>query len=177
MRFDQETGRYEHERPVISFVGIVPVNRPELVIAVVLNEPEGQATGGKMAAPVFREIAASSLHYRRVPGDMPAIAEADYAVQHCSANQTVEGSPFKGAGVVRTRPPGAWLMPDLRSLPFRTALRALEGLPVTIRVEGSGIILGQDPLPGASISAHQSIRLAGLPEGRTGSAREGTGKQ
>ena len=177
MRFDQETGRYEHERPVVSFVGVVPVDRPELVIAVVLNEPEGQATGGKMAAPVFREIAASSLHYRHVPGDVPAIAEAGYAVQYCSANQIQGVSPSQGVGAARTGPPGAWLMPDLRSLPFRTALRALEGLPVTIRVEGSGRILEQDPLPGASILAHQSIRLAGPSDGRTGSAREGTGKE
>lgn len=181
MRFDQETGRYEHDRPVVSFVGVVPADRPELVIAVVLNEPEGQASGGKMAAPVFREIAASSLHYRQVPGDVPAIpaiAEAGYAVQYCSANQVEGGqSPSEGAGVVRTGSPGAWLMPDLRSLPIRTALRALEGIPVTIQVEGSGRILGQDPPPGASIIAHQSIRLAGLSDGRTGSARGGTGKK
>jgi cell division protein FtsI (penicillin-binding protein 3) len=177
MRFDQETGRYEHERPVVSFVGVVPVDRPELVIAVVLNEPEGQATGGKMAAPVFREIAASSLHYRQVQGDVSAIAEAGYAVRYCSTNQIQGVSLSQGLGAARTGPPGAWLMPDLRSLPFRTALRALEGLPVTIRVEGSGRILKQDPLPGASILAHQSIRLAGLSDGRTGSAREGTGKE
>jgi hypothetical protein len=68
-------------------------------------------------------------------------------------------------------------MPDLRSLPFRTALRALEGLPVTIRVEGAGLISAQDPLPGASIFAHQSIKLAGLSNGRPGPAREGTGKK
>lgn len=69
------------------------------------------------------------------------------------------------------------MMPDLRSLPIRTALRALEGLPVTIQVEGSGMILVQDPPPGASVFAHQSIRLAGLSDGRTGAAREGTGKK
>jgi cell division protein FtsI (penicillin-binding protein 3) len=178
MRFDQETGQYEDERPVVSFVGVVPVDRPELVIAVVLNEPEGQATGGKMAAPVFREIAASSLHYRRVPGDVPAVAEAGYVVRYCSTNQIEGGgNPSEGAGIVRTGPLGGWLMPDLRSLPFRTALRALEGLPVTVKIEGSGLILAQDPLPGASIFAHQSIKLAGLSNGRSGPAREGAGKK
>ena len=126
-----------------------------------------------MAAPVFREIAASSLHYRHVPGDVPEIAEAGYEVRFCSANQVEGGSPSEAAGVVPAGPPGAWLMPDLRSLPFRTALRALEGLPVTIRVEGSGRIVGQDPLPGASIIAHQSIRLAGLSDERGGSTRKG----
>jgi len=177
-RFDQKAGRYSNERPVVSFVGIVPADRPELVIAVVLNEPEGQASGGMMAAPVFREIAASSLHYRQVPGDdVPSIAEAGYAVRYCSANQVERGRPSDGAGVARIGPRGAWLMPDLRSLPFRTALRVLEGLPVTIQVEGSGRILGQDPPPGVSIVAHQAIRLAGLSDGRTGSAREGTGKK
>jgi cell division protein FtsI (penicillin-binding protein 3) len=176
-RVDQETGRYVEERPVVSFIGVVPADRPELVIAVVLNEPEGRATGGMVAAPLFREIAASSLHYLQVPVDQPAVAREGYSIRYCSADQVEEENRSERARLIRKGPQGAWLMPDLRSLPFRTALRVLEGLPVSVQVEGHGTVSGQDPLPGASIVAHQSVRLAGLPDERAGSATEGTRKK
>jgi cell division protein FtsI (penicillin-binding protein 3) len=176
-RFDPESNQYSNERPVVSFVGIVPADTPELVIAVVLNEPEGKASGGTMAAPVFREIAAASLHYRCVPGPMPWIAETNYVVRHCSAESVDERRDPGTPGVTWIGPQGAWMMPDLRSLPFRTAFRALEGLPVTIEVEGSGRILHQDPAPGAFISAGHILRLAGLTDHRKGPAGEELGQK
>lgn len=40
-----------------SFVGLVPADKPELVIAVAVDDPGNTAYGGTVAAPVFREIA------------------------------------------------------------------------------------------------------------------------
>ncbi len=171
-RFDPKTGRYSQDHPVVSFVGIVPADMPQLVIAVVLNEPEGRASGGKMAAPVFREIAFASLHYMQGPKDAPAFEGAGAAILHCSANPGEGGTARRKAGAARSGPGGALTMPDLRSMSFRTALRTLEGLPVTIEVKGTGRILAQDPPPGASILAHQTVRLAGLFAGSAGSPGE-----
>ena len=176
-RFDPESNQYSNERPVVSFVGIVPADRPEMVIAVVLNEPEGKASGGMTAAPLFREIASSGLHYRRVSGQMPSIAETNYPFQYCSAESLDERRNVGMPGVARIGPQGTWTMPDLRSLPFRTAFRALEGLPVNIEVEGSGRILRQDPGPGASICAGHTLRLAGLTDHLKRSAGEASGQK
>ena len=176
-RFDPELNQYSNQRPVVSFVGIVPADRPEMIIAVVLNEPEGKASGGMTAAPVFREIAAASLHYRRVPGMAPLFVETSHPFQYCSEKSVEEGSRPGRTGVPWIGPQGTWTMPDLRSLPFRTALRALQGLPVTIQVEGSGRILFQEPAPGASICAGHALRLAGLTSRQKGSEREGSGQK
>ena len=176
-RVDPETGRYVRERPIVSFVGLVPAERPEMVIAVVLHEPKGQASGGMLAAPVFREIAESSLHYRGVPSQVPLVAQAGYEVEYCSAKPVEAGGQSGDARPVPIVSDGAWRMPDLRSLPFRTALRALEGLPITIQVEGSGRISHQEPQPGASIRAGQAVRLAGLAEGRLREKKEETRKK
>jgi cell division protein FtsI (penicillin-binding protein 3) len=54
-------GRYSADRYVASFLGIVPVERPRLVILVVLDEPRGVRFGGVVAAPVFREVAGYAL--------------------------------------------------------------------------------------------------------------------
>ena len=51
---DPETGSYSKERFNSSFVGFVPADNPQLVLIVVIYEPEGSAYGGTVAAPVFK---------------------------------------------------------------------------------------------------------------------------
>lgn len=54
-------GSYSTDRFVASFLGFVPVENPRLVVVVVIDEPEGRHTGGLVAAPVFRELAAFAV--------------------------------------------------------------------------------------------------------------------
>lgn len=54
-------GGYSETGRIASFVGMVPAERPRLVILVVVDEPQGVTGGGAIAAPVFREIARRSL--------------------------------------------------------------------------------------------------------------------
>jgi cell division protein FtsI (penicillin-binding protein 3) len=60
-------GRYSHDRYVASFLGIVPIERPRLVMVVVLDEPRGVRFGGVVAAPVFREVGAYAMEQLAVP--------------------------------------------------------------------------------------------------------------
>ncbi len=59
-------GRYSHTKFLASFVGFVPAEAPELVIVVMVDEPTGSYYGGRVAAPVVREIAKRSLRYLAV---------------------------------------------------------------------------------------------------------------
>jgi cell division protein FtsI (penicillin-binding protein 3) len=52
-----KNGIYSQTDYVASFIGIVPVESPRLVIGVFIDEPRGFRTGGMVAAPVFREVA------------------------------------------------------------------------------------------------------------------------
>jgi cell division protein FtsI (penicillin-binding protein 3) len=64
--------RYVAGRLYCSFVGMVPARDPELVIAVALDEPQGRAYGGTVAAPVFKEIAQQAvLLYNIAPDKQP----------------------------------------------------------------------------------------------------------
>ena len=58
------TGKY-----VASFVGMVPVKKPRLVVLVVVNEPTRGIFGGTVAAPAFAEIAKFDLQYLGVAPD------------------------------------------------------------------------------------------------------------
>ncbi len=59
-----ESGRYTRGNYVAWFAGFVPAERPELAIAVMIDEPQGpRFHGGDVAAPVFSGIARPVLQY------------------------------------------------------------------------------------------------------------------
>jgi cell division protein FtsI/penicillin-binding protein 2 len=60
------TGKY-----VASFVGMVPVAHPRLVVLVTVDEPTTQIFGGVVAAPAFAQIAKFDLQYLAVPPNAP----------------------------------------------------------------------------------------------------------
>jgi len=65
-------GRYSTSKYRSSFVGFAPVSDPRIVVAVTLDEPQGGAYyGGRVAAPVFSTIVASSLRRMGIQPDAP----------------------------------------------------------------------------------------------------------
>ena len=64
-------GQYSGTRYIASFTGFAPANQPALAAVVVINEPQGKYYGGKVAAPVFRQIMERALIHLRVPRDQP----------------------------------------------------------------------------------------------------------
>ena len=64
----------EHAQPsksdvVASFVGMAPIEDPRIVVAVVLDAPRTDASGGSGAAPVFAEVMRAALHQLGIPPD------------------------------------------------------------------------------------------------------------
>jgi cell division protein FtsI (penicillin-binding protein 3) len=53
--------KYRKDKRVVSFIGIGPVSDPRIVVAVMLDQPKLDATGGKAAAPVFSKVMAQAL--------------------------------------------------------------------------------------------------------------------
>lgn len=61
-KYDAEKRKYSESRYVASFVGFAPVDKPAVVIAVMIDEPRGGLHhGGDAAAPIFRDIAEQIL--------------------------------------------------------------------------------------------------------------------
>jgi cell division protein FtsI (penicillin-binding protein 3) len=66
-KIDPTTGHYSDTKFTASFVGYVPANDPQLLIAVVVDEPGGGTYyGGDVAAPAFEKIAEFSLQNLRI---------------------------------------------------------------------------------------------------------------
>ena len=62
-----ETGTYSETEFVASFVGFAPAEDPQLLVAIVVDNPKGDYYGGTVAAPAFGEIAQFALPYLRIP--------------------------------------------------------------------------------------------------------------
>lgn len=68
-KVDPRTGAYSSALSIGSFVGFVPADSPRLAMIVVIDEPQGEAWGGVVAAPVFRRVGEQTLTYMGVPRD------------------------------------------------------------------------------------------------------------
>ncbi|HET9094736.1 MAG TPA: penicillin-binding protein 2 [Solirubrobacteraceae bacterium] len=73
-----DRGGYSTNRYIASFIGMVPVGRPKLVVAVVVNDPQGAIYGGSVAAPAFQKIVGWAVPHFGInpcpPGSCPASA-------------------------------------------------------------------------------------------------------
>ncbi len=64
-RFDDTCGCYRGYTG--SFIGFAPADAPRLVVAVTLQRPVKGYFGGKVAAPVFRDIMTYALQQQQIP--------------------------------------------------------------------------------------------------------------
>jgi cell division protein FtsI (penicillin-binding protein 3) len=62
-----ENGTYSETKYVASFIGFAPAQDPQLLVSVIVDQPQGDIYGGSVAAPAFGKIAAFALPYLGVP--------------------------------------------------------------------------------------------------------------
>ncbi len=71
-KIDPETQTYSHSKHVVSFVGYAPADRrqgePKITVMVLVDEPTKEVGGGgRVAAPVFRQIVHRIFASGRLP--------------------------------------------------------------------------------------------------------------
>jgi cell division protein FtsI (penicillin-binding protein 3) len=62
-------GTYSKDKYVASFIGFAPAEKPKLLVAVMVDEPNGEIYGGQVAAPAWKEIVNFSLSYLKIAPD------------------------------------------------------------------------------------------------------------
>ena len=132
-----------------SFVGFVPSRKPALTILVVIDSARtGQGYGGAVAAPVFKRIAEATLRHLGVPRTVDPITPVFASIPAADAAPVAART-----SILASLTPAAnlGLMPDLRGLGAREALRVLGRLGLSARIEGSGVVVNQHPEAGAPL--------------------------
>jgi cell division protein FtsI/penicillin-binding protein 2 len=79
-----EHGHYS-SKYVCSFIGMAPANDPKFVILATVTNPKGMHFGGRIAGPVFKEIAEKALLAQRVPRDAPVAPKTPQKTVHVIA--------------------------------------------------------------------------------------------
>ncbi|HTM34783.1 MAG TPA: penicillin-binding protein [Vicinamibacterales bacterium] len=155
-------GRYSNSQQNVSFVGFVPSRNPALAIIVMIDSPRaGGDTGGVVAAPIFQRIAADALRHLGVPlsvNPSPAIIVPRRAAGAPLAPVQPVVVPVRNIGRDITSLPVTSL-PDLRGYGAREAVHELVRLGLTPRVRGLGIVVDQEPDPGAPIEPGTTCTL------------------
>jgi len=119
-------GGYSKNKYNAVFAGLAPIDDPQLVIVVVVDEPKKSIYGGQVAAPVFRHIAESVLPYLGVS----ARIEDDSAwrtMQIADVQPEIEASSVVG-------------------MSMREVRRFAAGRGLRLHVHGSGWVRRQQPV-------------------------------
>ncbi|MFS0727602.1 penicillin-binding transpeptidase domain-containing protein [Paenibacillus sp. 1P07SE] len=130
---------YSSDKHVVSFIGYAPVEDPQIVVYVVVDEPKlMNAGGGTVAAPIFRQIVEKSLLYMGIP---PAIADAQVKEINGLQTRIVD-------------------VPDLEELQVAQAQSELKARGLGYELLGSGTkVVKQIPKAGSSVPSTQRVYL------------------
>jgi cell division protein FtsI/penicillin-binding protein 2 len=154
-------GRYQKSDYNASFVGFIPSRKPALTILVVIDSPHGNGyTGGAVSAPVFKRIAEASVTYLGIPPTIDPLPPV-IITPHEPNRQGGAVTPTV-LNVGPTAPPpftDNGLMPDLRNLSARDALRYLSRLGMAARMSGDGFVMSQKPEPGTVLVRGDACEL------------------
>ena len=77
-KFDRELQRYSQEKYLASFLALFPADDPVISIIVMLDEPDGPVSGGRMAGPIARDIIVASANYLGIPSSVDTTYEVKW---------------------------------------------------------------------------------------------------
>lgn len=132
---DENEGSYW----VASFVGIAPVQNPEVVVLLALHDPQGPNghQGSTIAAPVVSQILSEVLPYLGIPSD--------------------DLSSSEGVNTIQTT-----TLPDVRNKTVAEAKKIIENAGFTCKISGSDtslVVTDQVPKPGTALIHGASVNL------------------
>ena len=142
------SGEYSEDRHHCGFMGFAPVEDPKIALLIVIDEPQGNSTGGAVAAPVFKAVMEKVLPYLNVhpKGTLMVKDTSDPSSRReVPGTEPLINRVKVGEGVEKM------MMPDLTGLPKRKALSRVEGRGLIIKVSGNGRVMEQIPKAGSVV--------------------------
>ncbi len=133
-----EAGGYADGKYVASFIGMVPIEDPELVCLVVVDEPSGVYYGSQVAAPVFKAVVSDTLRYL---GIAPS-ADADDGIE-ADDTESIQVQ-----------------VPNVVNLDLESAVAMLESVGLEVSLEGDGqLVTSQVPSSLTFVESGSTVQL------------------
>ena len=113
---------------------------------------------GAVAAPIFKRIAEATIRHLGVPRSLdpepPVLVRRDDTDESPSTRVRNRNEDVRPASLTDDG-----LMPDLRGMSARDALKRLVALGIRPRINGKGVVVGQRPATGASLGGAIACEL------------------
>ncbi len=151
-------GEYSKQKYFSSFIGFMPSRKPAIAVLVMVDAPSaGPYFGGLVAAPIFKRIGEIAIRHLGIPRSINPETPVVMA-------RNITPSPARQVTYVSRSSAGGnggqdGIMPDLRGLSARAAVRTLAGLALVPRLKGSGFVTEQQPAAGAPIDTASPVAL------------------
>jgi cell division protein FtsI (penicillin-binding protein 3) len=153
-KFDFTRGAYSSENVRTSFIGFFPAADPQVVILVILDEPQHDKWGGVAAAPVFRDISEQILNrFKTGIREVPAVQPAAVRLQMAAAERMLTGEDSSD------EEDDPSLMPDFRGMTIRETLKLARSKSIEPEISGSGWAVRQYPAPGSVIGKKRICKI------------------
>jgi cell division protein FtsI (penicillin-binding protein 3) len=171
-KVDPATGKYSTEKFTAVFVGFVPVEKPRIVVAVVLDEPSIGHLGGNLAGPVFRRVAEAALRYLGTTpsagGSSASLSTIRHDAEQSDPSMLTTRPPIAPASPAvpppaGATPPGSVRVPDATGLPAHDVVVSLTRAGLVPRIEGWGRAVRQEPAAGTAAPKGASVRVVFEP--------------
>lgn len=152
---------YSNKEYNSSFVGFFPVENPQILILIVVSSPKIGRYGGKVAAPIFHEVAKRILDNdgteikKEVPKNKHEIAPKLTLQQNedvfVTSNLPEQRVLLPSSNKKKKYSVDSTVMPNLNSYTKREAIKILHDLGIKYKAEGSGTVVSQSIKPNTKI--------------------------
>ena len=140
---DEKTGRYSKEDFISNCVAVFPIDNPQIILYIVITKAKGETYAGRIVAPVIGEAADVII-------DHLGIARANAAsVAHSGKIEISATNSVKISSVV----------PDFIGMSKKELTPLLTRKDLSIKIEGSGWVVSQNPPAGTPITENMIIEL------------------
>ncbi|AMA72567.1 MULTISPECIES: stage V sporulation protein D [Aneurinibacillus] len=130
-----ENGVYSKNKHIVSFIGFAPADDPQIIVYTAINNPKGIQFGGRVAAPIVRNILDSSLRYMKV---LPRTQQMEKEYQYTDKK------------IVQ--------VPNLIGMERKDITGSYYSFPLDISGRGSKVTY-QSPQPGTRVEEGSTIRV------------------
>lgn len=146
------TGKYSPNKRVSSFIGFLPLQDPELLILVLIDEPKGQVYGGVVAAPAFNQIAVKTAYYLGISPTEPVARAA-------AGRELKSAASVPITRVSTASAESSLVMPDLRGLSMGRVVDVMGRHSVKLNLSGTGVARQQSPAAGQVLAPGTEVNV------------------
>ncbi|MCH5290969.1 MAG: transpeptidase family protein [Treponema sp.] len=140
---DTVNGGYSETDFLSNCMAIFPVEKPEIVLYIVIEKAKGETYAGRIVAPVIAEAADEIIDH------LGMTREGAVSLKHSGRSSISEHEALVVGSTV----------PNFLGRPKRDLLPLLDRTDITFAISGEGYVTRQYPPPGAPVTENMTIEL------------------